>query len=244
MTSSVSVQAHVTVKELKKNIKNQLPTLKHQTLIRLVHNRKELHDHEPLTLHALPHLARIAPLPDPTPFLSFLPKSLLDPAWDRHWDESHPLELTGTDCTRGGRSYARPVGWMRFGLKVKGKYEDDDWLGTPGPRNHSHPNEWFVTFHGTAFRNAASIAKNGYNTPQVWSTTDINVTLGYSQKGFFQVNGKQYRVVMQNRVRPGATAHFGYHYDCNQTQFPVLPRDIRPYAILICPMAPSQQYPY
>ena len=45
--------------------------------------------------------------------------------------------------TRGGVEYHRPCGWMRYAIKVLGKYEDDIWLGS-----NNNPNEWPVSYHG------------------------------------------------------------------------------------------------
>ena len=47
---------------------------------------------------------------------------------------------------RGGKPYNSPVGWLGFGLKVTGKYDNgsDDWLAYDG-----NENEWAVAYHGT-----------------------------------------------------------------------------------------------
>ena len=39
-------------------------------------------------------------------------------------------EASGENYERGGKPYFRPYGWKRYAIKVKGKYEDDAWLGT------------------------------------------------------------------------------------------------------------------
>ena len=46
---------------------------------------------------------------------------------------------------RGGKDYIPPEGWMGFGLKVVGKYDNgnDDWLACNGNNN-----EWAVAYHG------------------------------------------------------------------------------------------------
>lgn len=42
------------------------------------------------------------------------------------------------------RSYHQPTGWIRYGFKVLGKYEDDQWL-----HPFQHPGNWYRAFHGT-----------------------------------------------------------------------------------------------
>ena len=46
---------------------------------------------------------------------------------------------------RGGYDYYEPIGWMGFGLKVLGKYDNgnNDWLACNGNKN-----EWAVAYHG------------------------------------------------------------------------------------------------
>lgn len=55
-----------------------------------------------------------------------LDSNVLDPAYD--YDYSN-MSDDGTEYMRGDRHYYRPYGWKRFALKVRGKYEDDTWLG-------------------------------------------------------------------------------------------------------------------
>ena len=45
---------------------------------------------------------------------------------------------------RGGYPYRPPIGWIGFGLNVRGKYDDgnDDWLNYDGNKN-----EWAVAYH-------------------------------------------------------------------------------------------------
>ena len=40
----------------------------------------------------------------------------------------------GEQYMRGGFEYKRPYGWMRFAVRVLGRYENDDWLGPDGIR--------------------------------------------------------------------------------------------------------------
>ncbi|KAI8591846.1 hypothetical protein BDZ88DRAFT_468337 [Geranomyces variabilis] len=249
VSKEIEAQTTITVADLKKQISGQDP--QNQQAVRVSHNRNEWDNDAAILLDHVKHLLAAASpsptiqqprvvvdfLPDPKLF-SFLPRELLDPKWDRHY----PIEASQRYATRGGKPYTRPGGWMRFALKVKGKYKDDKWLGPPGPRDHGDHEEWFVTFHGTAHQSSASIARQGYNTTTVWSSTAIADTTGYSSKGpFFPSKGSQgYAVVVQNRVsRRHARSQGGSIYTA-------APQFIRPYAILVSasPIYNTSRYPY
>jgi len=65
---------------------------------------------------------------------------------------------------RGGLPYYSPKGWIGFGLKVTGKYDNgnDDWLGYEGNKN-----EWAVAYHGVGImkgleKAVGNIYKGGY----------------------------------------------------------------------------------
>lgn len=129
----------------------------------------------------------------------------LDPAYD--YDYTYEDD-DGTKFSRGGYPYYRPYGWYRYGLKVKGKYEDDEWLGYEGYRTGSSEGEWPVSYHGTAKDNANSIANNGYLLSKC--RRDIFATKGIYQAPRietaeyfatdFTFKGKQHKLVFQNRV--------------------------------------------
>ena len=55
-----------------------------------------------------------------------LNNNVLDPAYDFDYSS---LTEDGKEYKRGDYKYYRPYGWKRIALKVKGKYEDDVWLG-------------------------------------------------------------------------------------------------------------------
>jgi hypothetical protein len=55
------------------------------------------------------------------------------------------------------KSYIQPAGWTRYGLKVLGKYPNDEWLDPFG-----HPGNWYRAFHGTG--NAKAIDFSNSNT--------------------------------------------------------------------------------
>ncbi|CAF4983115.1 unnamed protein product, partial [Rotaria sp. Silwood1] len=60
---------------------------------------------------------------------------------------------------RGNQPYERPCGSRRIALKVTDKFGPDNaWLGMKGDA----PDEWPVSYHGTARHNAMNIAEGGF----------------------------------------------------------------------------------
>ncbi|KAJ3016609.1 hypothetical protein HKX48_003951 [Thoreauomyces humboldtii] len=233
----LAVPPNIIVAELKDRILEEHKLLP-GTGLRVAHAHRELDDHLPLsTCSILPEIT-LDPLPCPRRFMSFLPAELLDPDWDR----DYTVAVDATIASRGGREYKRPIGWWRFGLNVKGKHGNDKWLGKPGPRNESSKGEWMVTYHGTSFKSAASIARHGYYSgpewmridsyvpPCVWSTSNLAVTDSYSAKGHYMHEGVSFKVVMQNRVDPDHATNQGGGIFTAPRQY------VRPYAILVQPM--------
>ena len=51
---------------------------------------------------------------------------------------------------RGDRPYIRPIGSVRYGVRVGRKYVDLEWLGQKGHRTAA---EWPVAYHGTPLGN-------------------------------------------------------------------------------------------
>ena len=168
----------------------------------------------------------------------YVDDSLLDPQYD--YDFTH-LRDTGAKFYRGDREYHRPYGWKRFALKVLGRHEDDVWLGRAGSRCASSPGEWPVSYHGTGIASTGNIAQEGYLVSKgkrfkfgvgIYSTPSIEVAAKYAQQ--FTHDGKQYRIVFQNRVNPSELKVF----DTKVTgvgEYWVQPHQelVRPYGICI-----------
>jgi hypothetical protein len=161
----------------------------------------------------------------PSPSL-FLNSDFFDPHYD--FDFTH-LRDTGRSFSRGGHEYKRPCGWQRIALKVLGKYPNDIWLGSSNA-----PEEWPVSYHGTAYHNANSIAEEGFKLSRgksfahgrgIYSTPNVAVAEKFAKE--FWENGTRYKVVVQNRVNPDTLEKFD--------QFWVSPKDedVRPYGICI-----------
>ena len=107
---------------------------------------------------------------------------------------------------RGNQPYERPCGSYRYALKVKDKFsKDDKWLGMTG----NDPNEWPVSYHGTARHNALNIAEEGFRLSKnkrfkhgkgIYSTPELRIAQCYAAT--FIHNDKSYKCVIQNRVNP------------------------------------------
>ena len=207
---------------------------------------KRLQDRKPLLSYNIPCQSCITVtrrLPDGRCGTAYYLNELTrDPEFD--YDFTDKLD-DGTVFNRGGQRYYRPYGWHRTAIKVKGKYDDDEWLGQPGHRTDSSPGEWPVSYHGTSCVNADSIANYGYELSKgerfkfgkgIYSTPDIAIAEDYAEK--FQHENVRAKIVFQNRCDPdqdvleivqGISGHkqnADYWITKDETR-------IRPYGILI-----------
>lgn len=119
---------------------------------------------------------------------------------------------------RGNEKYIRPCGWKRAALRVLQKYEDGNgWLGTG-------KDAWPVSYHGhnmdgslgiilthdgepndkPSFLNASAASLRNPDTRGrgVYSTPDIKMAEKYCKIFKSSVDGKRYKVVLQNRIHP------------------------------------------
>ena len=142
-----------------------------------------------------------------------MPMQYFDCTGDKVYSNTAPAVLY-----RGGQVYYPPYGWQRFGLKVRGKYGSDAWLG-----NTNGPREYPVSYHGTSLSSAISIITNGYNG-LIYSTADVKVAEGYARSRMQA--GQQYLVVLMNRVHPSVPNKGGIYAT------PV-PAYVRPYGLLL-----------
>lgn len=127
-----------------------------------------------------------------------------------------PLQDGALQFHRGAEPYIRPCGWKRVALRVVNKYQGgDSWLGTGGQA-------WPVSYHGyqmdgsvllthtgdpeeqPGFLDAAAGAVNAGGTRGrgVYSTPLISIAEKYCKTFTSKVDGKTYKVVLQNRINP------------------------------------------
>ena len=170
----------------------------------------------------------------------YLDSDILDPAYD--FDFTEMSETDGEIFKRGGYVYKRPYGWKRIALKVKGKYESDEWLGTCGIRRESSSGEWPVSYHGTKMDSAKCIAKAGYDDQQLqrqlfgkghYSSPNIEIAEKYAT--LFQFEGVNYKMILQNRVNPESTIMIPKEKTHDIDEYWVTKKaiDLRPYGICI-----------
>ena len=114
----------------------------------------------------------------------------------------------GKQHMRGGFEYKRPYGWMRYAIRVLGKYGNDVWLGPDGIRTSQASGEWPVSYFGTDMSGAEKIVKEGYKVgpralygPGIYTSPSLEmVERLYAQP--FDLDGKRYKIALQNRVNP------------------------------------------
>lgn len=159
---------------------------------------------------------------------------------------------------RGNEQYVRPCGWNRVALRVVQKYDGgDSWLGTG-------KDAWPVSYQGynmdgslgiiltragdpkdePAFLDAAaaSMVTEGTRGRGAYSTPDIKMAEKHCKTFKSKVDGKTYKVVLQNRINPDKRVKcqredvwLVYVPDgCNDVQTRVIVQEsIRPYGLLL-----------
>ena len=158
----------------------------------------------------------------------YLPPDFLDPPYD--YDFTH-VNDSSMSFSRGGEVYKRPCGWLRYALKMGGKYGSDTWLGSSNA-----PGEWPVSYHGTGKHSAASIAEVGYQLAKgvrfaygrgIYSSPNHTTAEQYAIE--FSNQGRRYKVIFQNRVNPVNL------YNVSGIDYWISPRDndIRVYGLCV-----------
>ena len=164
----------------------------------------------------------------------FIDDDLLDPSYDYDF---RGIDDGNQKFYRGGLEYKRPCGWKRYALKVNGKYENDLWLGSSGKANGD--SEWAVSYHGTKQEFYNSIYNNGYRPGHnnlygvgIYCTPNIETAAGYATE-FTGDDGKRYKLVLQNRVKPSAIKKASDKGGPDDYWYIEDGKDIRPYSICV-----------
>jgi len=174
-----------------------------------------------------------------------------DEVFDFRFNQDFRKRAVAPPATRGGVMYQEPVGWKKFAVRVKGRYDEGNntWLCLDG-RN----GEWAVAYHGTNYTcipgilssglraGARQVYKDGKDARTgekigagVYCTPEIDAAKSYAPGVPFE--GKKLRFVFQCRVRPEAIRRChdeeikrgacGTYWVIND------PKDIRPYGVLV-----------
>ncbi|XP_029976121.1 uncharacterized protein LOC115409199 [Salarias fasciatus] len=117
---------------------------------------------------------------------------------------------------RGNEQYVRPCGWDRAALRVTQRYADGDgWLGTGR-------DAWPVSYQGHGMDGSIILVRGGEPEDEpgyleaaaarlterrtqgrgVYSTPDVRLAEKFCKTFRSQVDGKKYKVLLQNRINP------------------------------------------
>ena len=165
----------------------------------------------------------------------------LDPKFDHDFTGERD---DGNPYMRGGFEYKRPYGWMRYAIRVLGRYGNDDWLGPNGVRTGQASGEWPVSYHGTDMSSAKMIVKEGYKVGPgamygqgIYTSPSLEMVEMHGYAKEFLYDGKRYKIALQNRVNPDRDGHLeivsasrtavGADYWLSRNK-----DDVRPYGLL------------
>eukprot|EP00811_Abedinium_folium_P001627 NODE_11492_length_1283_cov_6.590830.p1 GENE.NODE_11492_length_1283_cov_6.590830~~NODE_11492_length_1283_cov_6.590830.p1 ORF type:complete len:299 (+),score=76.98 NODE_11492_length_1283_cov_6.590830:90-986(+) len=156
----------------------------------------------------------------------------------------------GRKTLRGGKEYVLPMGWRRFAVHVRGKYDDGDngWL-------KEDDSGWCVAYHGTAEDSLPGILGTGFRVGArqkfeedtgsgIYCTPNITVAQHYSKPS--ELRGHFVQIVLQLRVRPSAVKPVIKDTATDfEKKYWVIndPHDIRAYGVLIRELALKDYVP-
>lgn len=209
--SQLSPQDFVNVVALKEFYKQEgLKELEYPSIGTLSLDEQDLYS-SPLMLQEGPS----NPEPSLRTTVKINPQDFFHPQYDYDFTN---IKDGDTKFLRGNEQYFRPCGWKRFALRVVQKYDGGDgWLGTG-------TNAWPVSYNGQSMDGslgiilthggkasdepafldaaAASLVTAETRGRGVYSTPDIKVAEKYCKQFKSRVDGKSYKVVLQNRINP------------------------------------------
>jgi hypothetical protein len=108
--------------------------------------------------------------------------------FDERGNKTFPSQSEIHDIGPPGNTkpYVQPAGWTRFGLKVKGKYQDGDkWL-----EPFKDPRNWYRAFHGT--KNAKSTDFDNVNSAFDQENACVDSLASIYKTGFHQARKVAY----------------------------------------------------
>jgi len=153
---------------------------------------------------------------EPT-LLYFNGDDMLDPEYDYEFPN---VTVDDKDHYRGGKLYRRPLGCLRYALKVLGRYDNDWWLNDKNI-------EWPVSYHTSGKNFLPDKVDKGDG--QVYVSPDYKLALDAAEK--FEFEGQEYKLFYQDRVNPANLKEL----QTSKGEYWALPsgNDIRPYAICV-----------
>ncbi|XP_073319259.1 uncharacterized protein [Pagrus major] len=176
-----------------------------------------LQDPDEQDLYSSPQALTEGPGPEPSPRTT-VKINLQDFFHPQYNYDFTNIKDGSTTHLRGNEPYIRPCGWNRVALRVTKKYDDGDvWLGTgkdAWPVSYNGHNMdgslGIILTHGgspsdePSFLDAAatSLVTEGTRGRGAYSTPDIKMAEKYCKKFKSKVDGKTYKVVLQNRINP------------------------------------------
>jgi len=150
---------------------------------------------------------------------------------------------------RGGVLYREPVGWKKYAVRVKGKYDagNNSWLCLDG-----RAGEWAIAYHGTNFAAMPGILSAGMRAGErqaykdhkdartgkkigtgIYCTPKVETAAEFSPQ--VNVDGRTMQFVFQCRVRPEAIKRIHEEVGRESGAYWLVndPSDIRPYGVLV-----------
>merc|ERR1712226_420045 len=128
-------------------------------------------------------------------------------SFDSRYDYKYPPAGTTENYRRGKKDFQRPLGWVKYAIKVLGKYESDAWIG-----NQNQSGEWPVSYHGTDTMCTETMGAEVEEVARgkhfafgrgMYSVPNPDVAERYSTPFVFE--GCKYKMIFMNRLNPEHT---------------------------------------
>uniref|UniRef100_A0AC34FQA9 Ubiquitin-like domain-containing protein n=1 Tax=Panagrolaimus sp. ES5 TaxID=591445 RepID=A0AC34FQA9_9BILA len=162
-------------------------------------------------------------------------KKFFDPRYDFDFRD---IEDENETYIRGGKIYTRPIGAMRYAIRIMGNYPSTKWLGSTGESEE----EWPVAYFGTEENKYPQITRHGFDLANcqkfvhkrgIYCTPDPETARQYAKE--FTYEGETYRLIFQARVNPKQMVVVKEAEDNGHGEYWLLPdgENIRPYGICV-----------